>query len=63
MQHGDPSPHPRIYFGVDDIDGAIARVRELGGSAAETITIPAGSFARCVDDHGVQFALFEARKQ
>jgi uncharacterized protein len=30
----------KIYFGVDDIDAAIARVRELGGHAGEKEEIP-----------------------
>lgn len=62
MQHGDPSPHPRIYFGVNDMAEAITRVRELGGAVGEPVTIPAGTFVHCTDDQGVQFSLFEAAR-
>jgi hypothetical protein len=27
----DPGTGPIVYFGVDDIDGSLAKVRELGG--------------------------------
>lgn len=60
MPHRDSGQHPRIFFGVDDIAAATARVRELGGTAAEPVTIPAGAFANCTDDQGVEFSLFEA---
>ncbi|WP_158542888.1 VOC family protein [Phytoactinopolyspora halophila] len=35
--HGDPSHHPRIFFRVDDISAATTRVRELGGTAEESV--------------------------
>lgn len=63
LAHGDPSPHPRIFFRVDDLGAAVARVGELGGQADEPVTIPAGAFARCTDDQGVTFSLFQARSQ
>jgi len=56
--HGDPSQHPRVFFSVDDITAATTRVRELGGTAEEPVTIPAGASATCTDDQGVQFSLF-----
>lgn len=46
--------------GVDDVNVAIERVRELGGTADEPVIIAAGRFANCVDDQGVQFSVFEA---
>lgn len=55
--HGDPSRHPRIFFDVDDIAAAVARVRALGGTADDPVTIPSGSFAHCADDQGVAFSL------
>ncbi|MEU5974735.1 VOC family protein [Streptomyces sp. NPDC047315] len=58
--HGDTSKFPRVYFGVDDLDAATERVRELGGTAGETVTIPSGKFANCVDDQGVEFSIFQA---
>lgn len=61
--HGDTSRFPRIYFSVDDVNAAIERVRELGGKADEPVTIPAGAFANCVDDQGVEFSIFQAADQ
>ncbi|MFI0409358.1 VOC family protein [Actinomadura sp. 3N508] len=58
--HGDKSKSPRVYFSVDDLTAASERVRELGGTADEPVTIPAGRFANCVDDQGVEFSIFEA---
>lgn len=55
--HDDASKHPRIFFAVDDIDAAVARVRELGGTADDPVHIPSGAFANCVDDQGVEFSL------
>ena len=55
--HDDSSRQPRVYFAVDDIDAAVDRVRELGGTADDPVTIPSGKFAHCVDDQGVEFSL------
>ncbi len=55
--HDDASRHPRIFFAVDDIAAAVARVRELGGTAEDPVTIPSGSYAHCTDDQGVAFSL------
>jgi uncharacterized protein len=50
-----------VYFGTDDIDSSAARVRELGGSAADVQEIPGtGRFAECVDTEGNAFALYQA---
>ncbi|MDN5727791.1 MAG: VOC family protein [Propionibacteriales bacterium] len=57
--HEDASRHPRIFFAVDDIEAAVARVRELGGTASEPVTIPSGAYAHCTDDQGVAFSLSE----
>jgi predicted enzyme related to lactoylglutathione lyase len=39
---------PKVYFGVADIDAAIARVRELGGEAGDKQEIPGiGFYAEC----------------
>ena len=52
---------PIVYFGADDIDAAVARVRELGGTAEGKEEIPhVGLFARCVDTEGNPFSLFQA---
>ena len=47
------------YFGVDDIDAAITRVRELGGEAGEKRVEPGvGDYAHCSDPNGNRFGLF-----
>lgn len=55
--HDDSARHPRVFFAVDDIAAAVARVRELGGKAADPVTIPSGSYAHCTDNQGVEFSL------
>ena len=50
-----------VYFGSDDIDADIAKVRELGGEADEKQPIPTvGWFARCKDTEGNPFSLFQS---
>jgi uncharacterized protein len=49
-----------VYFDTDDIDGGIARVRELGGEAEDKSPIPhVGWFTRCTDTEGNSFSLFQ----
>jgi predicted enzyme related to lactoylglutathione lyase len=50
-----------VYFTVDDIAAAGARVRELGGEAGEVQETDAGLYASCRDDQGTGFSLFKAR--
>jgi predicted enzyme related to lactoylglutathione lyase len=52
---------PIVYFAVDDMDAALARVGELGGSVElEKQPIPGiGWFARCQDTEGNRFSLFQ----
>jgi predicted enzyme related to lactoylglutathione lyase len=47
------------YFQVDDIDAAVAEVRELGGRAtAVSPDEPGfGRFSTCTDDQGIPFGL------
>ncbi len=48
-----------VYFGADDIDAAIARVRDLGGEAGEKRVEPGvGDYAHCSDPDGNRFGLF-----
>lgn len=48
-----------LAFGVDDIDAAVALVRELGGTAADpTDDGGYGPWSDCRDDQGNAFALF-----
>ena len=51
---------PIIYFGSDDIEADLAKVRELGGNAEQKEPIPhVGWFARCKDTEGNAFSLFQ----
>jgi predicted enzyme related to lactoylglutathione lyase len=52
---------PLIHFGTDDIDVALARVRELGGEAEEKQEVPGfGQFAYCSDTEGNRFGLYQS---
>ena len=51
---------PRVYFDVDDINTGIARVKELGGEAADAMAVPnMGWFATCTDNEGNDFGLWQ----
>lgn len=56
---GRQASHPQIFFRVQDLDGAMARVRELGGTAEPAGEGDEGRHAVCVDDQGVEFGLSE----
>ena len=59
-RQGD-DPGPTIYYGSDDIDSDLARVRERGGEAEQKQPIPhVGWFARCKDTEGNAFSLFQS---
>jgi uncharacterized glyoxalase superfamily protein PhnB len=45
-------------FAVEDLEAAVERVRRAGGVAGEPQAEPYGSISECVDDQGVQFAIF-----
>jgi predicted enzyme related to lactoylglutathione lyase len=50
----------RSYFAVDDINAGAARVRELGGEAADAQAVPTmGWFVTCTDPHGNEFGLWQ----
>jgi predicted enzyme related to lactoylglutathione lyase len=52
---------PVLYYGSDDIDAAIAKIRELGGEAQDKEPIPSvGWFARAKDTEGNSFSLFQS---
>ena len=68
LHPGDKGASPYLFFGVDDMDAALARVHELGGSveddargrAATTASIARyGRFKRCRDDQGSPFGLHQ----
>ncbi len=52
---------PIVYFGVGDIDAALSRVGELGGSVEQgKQPVPGiGWYARCHDTEGNPFSLFQ----
>jgi hypothetical protein len=59
---GDSGASPYVFFAVDDIDVAIARVRELGGTVDdenvegdEESVARFGRFRLCRDDQGSPF--------
>jgi uncharacterized protein len=52
---------PVLYYGSDDIDADVARIRELGGEAQDKEPIPGvGWFARAKDTEGNSFSLFQS---
>jgi uncharacterized protein len=55
---GGEGSSPDVYFGVDDIDAAVARVRELGGEAEDPQEIASGYMASCRDDQGTAFNIW-----
>ncbi len=58
---GAETPNIRLYFRVDDIETAAARVRELGGQVLSVANYESGGNAECVDDQGLRFDLFRPR--
>jgi predicted enzyme related to lactoylglutathione lyase len=49
-----------VYHDVDDIDASVAKVRELGGTAADKQPVPThGWFAACKDTEGNSFSLWQ----
>jgi predicted enzyme related to lactoylglutathione lyase len=50
----------RVYFDVDEINAANARVNELGGEAGEAMPVPGmGWFSICMDTEGNEFGLWQ----
>ena len=50
----------RVYFDVDDINAANAKVQELGGEAGEAGAVPGmGWFSICKDNEGNEFGLWQ----
>jgi uncharacterized glyoxalase superfamily protein PhnB len=55
----DGEPEVQLSYRVDDIAAAMERVRAVGGSADEPQRLPYGLVARCVDDQGMTFRLWQ----
>jgi predicted enzyme related to lactoylglutathione lyase len=58
---GQSAAEVRIYFRVDDIEAAAARVRALGGEVLSIDEYESGGNAECRDDQGLRFDLFRPR--
>jgi uncharacterized glyoxalase superfamily protein PhnB len=52
-------PSVDLLYRVDELDAALRRVRDQGGRAEEPTQEPFGRVARCVDDQGAEFQLWE----
>ena len=66
MHGGDAGSAPYVFFAVDDMEAALAQVRELGGEVDDTdVEGDADSVARfgrfklCRDDQGSPFGLHQ----
>ena len=62
LHGGDDGAGPYLFFRVDDIEAAAARVRELGGEVEfneHSGPGPSGTFAFCRDNQGSSFCLHE----
>lgn len=66
LHDGDPGASPLVFFRVDDLDDALARLRELGGEPGEDLggedpetAARFGRFVLCRDDQGSSFGLHQ----
>jgi predicted enzyme related to lactoylglutathione lyase len=65
MHAGDPEAVPYVFFAVDDMEEAVARVLELGGELVpfdHGDDTRFGRFVFCKDDQGSAFGLHEPPK-
>jgi uncharacterized glyoxalase superfamily protein PhnB len=49
----------QLCFQVDDIEAAVGRVREAGGTAQQPERKPYGALVECEDDQGMRFQLWQ----
>jgi predicted enzyme related to lactoylglutathione lyase len=56
-----PDDHLKVYFGADDIDSALDKVRELGGTVkSDKVPVPSmGWYAHCEDTEGNPFSVWQ----
>jgi uncharacterized protein len=66
LHGGDAGASPYLFFRVDDLDAALARVRALGGEVGDYVggedpdtAASFGRFVLCKDDQGSSFGLHE----
>lgn len=60
---GREGTHPELFFRVGDLDEAMVKIRNLGGTAEMAGEGPEGRHAICVDDQGVSFGLSEPSEE
>jgi len=61
MHGNDPTPGFLVFFGVPDLEKAMADVVNLGGSIHAPTEEPGfGLFGMCVDPSGLKFGLHQA---
>lgn len=58
--YGSAQPGIEPLYEVDDLDAALAVVRERGGTTDDPVVRPYGRVATCTDDQGIRFALRES---
>jgi predicted enzyme related to lactoylglutathione lyase len=56
---GGPASVSFVYFKVQDLEAATARISELGGTARDRSESPSGLMAICTDDQGTEFSLWQ----
>lgn len=56
---GVPNPGVHLVHHVADLEAAVAKVRELGGTATDPFPSPYGLRSRCTDDQGNGFGLIQ----
>ncbi len=56
----DSASHPQVVFQVNDLEVAMAKVRDLGGEAGEPQPGGEGRSVECRDDQGTGFHLWAA---
>ncbi|SEH01501.1 hypothetical protein SAMN05444920_120205 [Nonomuraea solani] len=56
---GGPSSQPNLYYHVEDIEAAVERVRELGGTTGELYEGRSGRGCSCTDDQGTELSLWQ----
>jgi predicted enzyme related to lactoylglutathione lyase len=56
---GGPSSQPNLYYSVEDVDAAVERVRELGGTPGDIIESKSGRGCSFTDDQGTEISIWQ----
>ena len=59
LSTGGPIEVSFAYFKVADLEAAVARLAALGGTVQQRETYPSGPNARCTDNQGTVFTLWQ----